>query len=289
TLCENHRQGLYYTWLQPRRSHALFFNYKPAIFFFNTTKVAHIAVPGAVSRRRGPQLTKTCFWNDVAGSWEEKTTSDDGFDAVVSESGNARTEIKRISVANPIEVERILALSAGDINHNGEWNQDWHKVHRLDSCVIDSSEIVYRVTFAQESHGEAKRFRIARLRRCSHLWEIINNDELPPALSDLKAGFRFKWSPDSPHQNIESDSGKLATVIYMGEECSLQDVEATEKHLADYLHKSSLDADQSITAQQRLHVWYRDQTGAIVPYRSHRYVTIDQTCNRSPFDIGRER
>jgi cytidine deaminase len=61
TLCDNHRQGLYYTWLKPRRSHALFFNYKPAAFLFTTTKVAHIAVVGPVSRRRGPQLTKSLF------------------------------------------------------------------------------------------------------------------------------------------------------------------------------------------------------------------------------------
>ncbi len=133
TLCSNHRQGLYYTWLQPSRSHALFFNYKPAIFLFTATKVAHVAVAGSVSRRRGPQLTKTCNWNDQADSWVEKTTTDDGFSAVITESGNAQTEIKRIADVNPIEVERILALCAGEI----KYKEDWYKVNLLDSCVID--------------------------------------------------------------------------------------------------------------------------------------------------------
>ena len=281
TLCNNHQQGLYYTWLQPYHSHALFFNYKPGIFLFNATKVAHIAVAGPVSRRRGPQLTKTCNWNDEEGRWVEKTTADDGFSAVVSESGNAQTEIKRIADVNPFEVERLLALCAGEIKND----EDWYKVHLLDSCVIDSSEIIQRVTFAQDTHEKAIKFRTARLRRCSSLWEIIKSEDLPPALSDLKSGFSFKWSHKSPHQNVESMSGKLATVIYMGEGYNLTHVEETEKHIADFLHKS---IDQSLAAKQRLHVWYRDRTGAVIPYKSRRYLKIDQTGNKSPFDIGRE-
>ncbi len=284
TLCSNHRQGLYYTWLQPCRSHALFFNYKPAIFLFTATKVAHVAVAGPASRRRGPQLTKTCNWNDEAGSWVEKNTADDGFSAIITESGNAQTEIKRIADANPLEVERILALCAGEI----ESNKDWHKVNLLDSCVIDSSEIIRRVTFAQDTHEQAKRFRTARLRRCSRLWEIIKNDDLPSALSDLKSGFSFKWSHNSPHQNVESTSGKLATVIYMGEECSRDHVKAIKKHVANCLHQSSLDSDQSRSAQQRLHVWFCNETGAVIPYEPLQYVKIDKTGNRTPVDIGRE-
>lgn len=284
TICSNHQQGLYYTWLQPYHSHALFFNYKPGIFLFNATKVAHIAVAGPVSRRHGPQLTKTCNWNNEECRWVEKTTADDGFSAMITESGNAQTEIKRIADINPLEVERILALCAGEI----EPNEDWHKVNLLDSCVIDSPEIIRRVTFAQDTHEEAIRFRTARLRRCSHLWEIIKNEKLPPALSDLKSGFSFKWSYNSPHQNVESNSGKLATVIYMGEDYSDSHIEAIEKCVANFLHKSSSDRDQSLSAQQRLHVWFRDGTGAVIPYKPHRNVKIDQTGNRSPLDIGRE-
>jgi hypothetical protein len=126
------------------------------------------------------------------------------------------------------------------------------------------------------------------LKRCSRLWEIIKSEQLPPALLDLKSGFSFKWSHNSPHQNVESANGKLATVIYMGEECSLTRVEATEKHMADFLHQSSSDINQSLAAQQRLHIWFCDGTGTVKPYKPHRNVKIDQTGNRSPFDIGRE-
>lgn len=285
TLCSNHQQGLYYTWLKPHRSHALFFNYKPAIFLFTTTKVAHIAVAGSVSKRRGPQLTMTCNWNDEEGGWVENTTVDDGFSAVVNESGNAQTEIKRIADVNPFEVERILALCAGEIKSN----EDWHNVRLLDSCVIDSSEIIQRVTFAQDTHEKAIKFRTARLRRCSNLWEIIKSEDLPPALSDLKSGFSFKWSHKSPHQNVESTSGKLATVIYMGEECSDSQIKAIEKRVEFLLHKSSSGIDQSISAKQRFHVWFRNGTGAVVPHNPRRNLKIDQTGNISPLDIGREK
>ena len=42
TLCANHQRGLYYTWLKPLHSHALFFNYEPATYQLEATKVAHI-------------------------------------------------------------------------------------------------------------------------------------------------------------------------------------------------------------------------------------------------------
>lgn len=281
TICNNHRQGLYYTWLAPYRSHALFFNYKPAAFLFTATKVVHIAVPGPVSRRRGPQLTKTLNWDDEANNWDEITVAEDGFSAEVCESGDAQTEIKRIADTNPLEAERILALCSGEINHS----EDWFKVQHLDSCVIDSLEVVRRVTFAQDKHNHAKIFRKTRLRRCARLWDILNNEELPPALEDIKVGFSFKWSLTSPHQNVTSTSGKSATVIYMGEDCSDTDIEPIKKNVEYLLHKSSSGPDQSRTAQQRLHIWFRDRTGQVILYKPHRNVKIDQTGNRT-YDIG---
>jgi hypothetical protein len=74
----------------------------------------------------------------------------------------------------------------------------------------------------------------------------------------------------------------------MGEESSPTQIEAIKKRVADFLHKSSSDIDQSRSAQQRLHVWFRDETGAIIPYKPYRDVKIDQIDNISQFDIGRE-
>lgn len=284
TLCDNHRRGLYYTWLQPLRVHALFFNYQPATYLLVASKVAHIGVSAAVSRRRGPQLTRTCIWNNANTAWVEQVASEDGFSGVVDETGNAKGEMERITADNPVYTERVLALCAGKIGHSDEW----HGVRHLDSCVIDTSEVIHRITFCQDTDDHAREFRIARLKRCAHLWEILTTEgALPPALADLKNGVRLDWSPQFPHQNAISASGERATVIYMGEEAGDKQIEETQKTAAEYLHRGSTDSKESRSARQRLAVWYR-ANGDIRLSDPHRYVKIDKTDDESEFDVGRE-
>lgn len=286
TLSANHRRGLYYTWLKPLRVHALFFNFEPATYLLEATKVAHIGVPAAISRRRGPQLTKTCAWDDATGAWVEQVAAEDSFSAVVSESGHAKDEIKRIADGNPFEAERVLALCAGKIEI--EDGDDWYGVRRLDSCVIDASEVIRRLTFCQDTDKDACEFRVRRLKRSGHLWDILKtDDQLPPALADLKDGFRLEWSLAFPHQNAISAKSQRATVIYMGEDSSAAQIEATAKTVAEYLNRSFPDSNKSLFAKQRLAVWFRENE-KIALYHPHRYVKIDQTGDTSEFDIGRE-
>ena len=284
TLGENHKRGLYYTWLKTVKVHALFFNYGPAIFFLYATKVAHVGVPAVSSRRRGPKLTKTYVWDEIAAAWTEQADAQDGFDAIVNEAGDAATEIKRISDQNPFAAERVLALCAGKIAET----DNWHMVHQLDSCQIGESEIIFRLTFCQDTDQSARDFRIARLRRCRNLWDILQSgDEMPPALEDFKSGFQLNWSRDFPHQNAISDEGKRATVVYMGEEVSLVQVETTATRIAEFLHRKFSDPDDSLEAQQRLTVWYRVSNAQIASYGVHKYSMIDKTEVQSAVGIGR--
>ena len=284
TLCANHRRGLYYTWCQPLRTHALFFNFEPATYLLEATKVAHIGVPAAISRRRGPQLTKTCVWDDAASAWVEQAAAEDGFSAIVGDSGDAKDEVKRIAGGDPLEAERVLALCAGKIEHT----EDWYKLRRLDSCVIDASEVIRRITFCQDTDEHAHAFRIARLRRCGRLWDILKTaHRLPPALSDIKDGFRLEWSESVPHQNAISVKGQRATVIYMGEEANHTQIAATAKTIAEFLNRGFADPKESRSARQRLAVWFRENE-EIVLYDPHQYVKFDQTGDTSEFDIGRE-
>ncbi|MRS04854.1 hypothetical protein EG832_16810 [bacterium] len=284
TLSDNHQRGLYYTWLEPLYAHALFFNFEAATYFIEASKVAHIAVPGSISRRYGPKLIKRRTWSDAGGIWSDQPAADDGFAAIVSESGLAMDEIKRIAERNPFEAERILALCAGKIATSIEW----HKVNKLDSCIIDDSEVIYRLTFCQDTNVLARDFRIARLKRCGRLWDILKADNIPPSIEDFKNGFVLEWSLSFPHQNAVSVSGKRATVIYMGEESNLMQIEAVAKNVAEYIHRASPDIDQSIDAKQRLAVWFREND-EIKLYEPNRYVQIDQTGTASEFDIGREK
>lgn len=285
TLSANHQRGLYYTWLQPLRTHALFFNFEPATYLVTTSKVAHIGVPAAVSRRRGPQLTRVCTWDSASGSWAEQGSAQDGFAAVVGESGNAKDEIQKVSVRNPLEAERVLALCAGRIGHA----DDWHGVRQLDSCAIDLSEVIRRITFCQDTNEDARDFRIERLKRCGNLWDILKTEaKIPSSLADFKQGFSFGWSADFPHQNAISSGGQRATVIYMGEGYSVQRVKEIKKTAAEYLHRSVKDPRESLSVRQRLAVWYRDG-GEITLCDPHEYLQIDQTGDTSEFDIGREK
>jgi hypothetical protein len=284
TLCANHRRGLYYTWLKPFYAHALFFNYEPATYHLVAAKVAHIGISAAMSRRRGPQLVKTCIWNVTTTAWEDQASVQDGFSSVVGESGDAKDEIKRIADDNPIEAERVLALSAGKVGHS----DDWHKVHLLDSCVIDESEIIQRITFCQDTSERACEFRIARLKRCGSLWNILKTGvELPPALEDFKKGFKLGWTPDFPHQNAISSEGKRATVIYMGEESAIAQVEATAMRVAEYLHRKFANSNKSLEAIQRVAVWFR-KDNKITRFVSPQYVKVDKSDNASAFDIARQ-
>lgn len=285
-LCHNHKRGLYYTWLKSLRSHALFFNYQPATYLIEATKVAHIGVPTAVSRRRGPLLTGTSVWDDVTAAWVEQGAADDGFSALAGESGRAEQELKRIAADNPIAAERVLALCAGEIGQA----EDWHNVGKLDSCIIDASEIICRITFCQDTDEKATKFRVARLKRCGNLWNILKtNVQLPAALSDFMAGFRFEWSPHCPHQNALSHSGKRATVIYMGEESSIAHTEEIFKKAAEYLRRGISNPDDRHNAQQRLAVWYRDDDQQIQQYSPDRFIRFDDSGNTSELDIRREK
>lgn len=284
TLSANHKHGLYYTWLQTLYVHALFFNYQPATFLLDATKVAHVGVPAVSSRRRGPQLSKTCVWDDNAAIWTEQATAQDGFSTIVKEAGNAEANIRQLSDHNPFAAERVLALCAGRIAPT----DNWHMVRQLDSCQIDASEIIFRLTFCQDTDQSACDFRTARLKRCSHLWDILQSgNALPPALDDFKTGFQLNWSPDYPHQNAISNVGKRATVVYMGEEANFERVEATARRLAEFLQRTFSNPDESLEARQRLAVWYRDDNAKIVSFGVHNYARIDKTGDRSEFDIGR--
>ena len=284
TLCENHWRGLYYTRLRTHNTHALFFNYDSAMFLLNSTKVVHIGVLAAQSRRLGPRLSKTHFWNDISEAWEEKTSVDDGFPSIVHESGKAEKNIAQIANENPLRAERILALCVGKIGPE----EDWYSVCHLDSCVIERSEVVLRITFCQDTDLSASEFRIARLKLCGILWDILTNiGPLPEALADFKNGFQFNWDSDSPHQNASSHNGERATVIYMGEESNSKQVGDKYTRIADLLGRGPGNKDEKLALKQRLAIWYR-QDGQIVLFEADQYLNIGKSDESSAVGIARE-
>lgn len=283
TLCANHKRGLYYTWFDNLKTHCLFFNFNPATYLLEATKVAHVGVIASLSRRRGPQLTRTCVWSDATESWVQQDSIEAGFSDVVGESDEAKDELLRIADRNPLEAERVLALCAGKIK-----SDDWHELRQLDSCRINASEVIYRLTFCQETDQDACEVRVMYFKRCGNLWNILKNeDPSPRGLPDFKQGFSFAWKPNFPHQNAISSQGKLATVIYMGEESSDQQIDKIFRIAAENLRKGPVDNPEGRSARQRLVVWYR-KNSKLERYDSSRLVGIDQSGEESEVDIARE-
>ena len=285
-LDRNHKLGLYYTWLDQSRCHSLFLNYTPSVYELEATKTYHHSVPANLSRRRGPQMRKVYCWDANSDQWEEKTCLGDGLDDILSVAKNVSSKIKEVSEKSPLAVERLLALCVGKICNKS----DWYHPKNVDSCKIDNSEIINRITFAQDGNVKAREFRNTRLIRSNYLWEILNDaSNLPPALSDFKNGFKFSWSTTSPHQNVESnDTKKGATAVYMGEDSVELDRDEVKKILAKRLHETAENENLSIEQKQRLVVWYRDSDSNIKIHSPDEYIRYDQPRTDSEVDIGRE-
>lgn len=282
TLAENHRKGLYYTWLRRFKCHALFFNYQPAVFTIDSSKVFHHGVPAVQSRRRGPQLQHALGWQHSASTWTAQAGIDDGFAGIVHESGDAQYDLTAGADQCPFNAERILALAAG----KAAIGVDWYRVKNVDSCWIESDEIIKRLTFCQDTDQNAKDFRIARLKRCRELVRIVRETDLPPNLTDLRTGFKLEWSELRAQQNAMSHAGKPATIIYMGEEASAEAIEAAFTRAADNLHKASKDANESVDAKQRLCVWYRE-SGELHIYDDGKLTSLDKVDGASEVDYSR--
>jgi len=282
TLTANHKKGMYYTWLNDLRCHALFFNYAPSVFLVTASKVAHIAVQATLSRRSGPQLSSTRRWDGAALQWVDIGTLDDGFSSVVHESGAAKDDLVALAADNPFAAERVLALAAGKIS-----KYKWYALNELDSCTITLSEVVNRVTACQDTDADASLFRTRRLRTAHRIVSLLRAAR-PPALDDLKEGFTFVWSDKSPHTNIVSAGNKRATAIYLGDDHTLDSVREIAAKAADHIGQWEKDEDAIVTGKQRLIVWYRNEQGQDIPFDPNRYVGYDQTHTDSPFDIGRE-
>ena len=279
-LTENHKRGMYYTWINSLRCHGLFLNYGQALFCFTASKVAHIGVSASLSRRRGPQLTSSLTWNSENSEWELQQICDTGFGDSAAECGNASDCVCSLVDSNPINAERVIALSVGRV----ESGQTWYALNKLDSCCVDASEIVLRLTVCQDPRGE--QFRLQRLRMLARLYAILN-EPLPASIANFSQGFELEWSPASPHQNVKANDGKKATAIYVGETCNSEQALAIQKKAADYLGSSFSEPDEIVDARQRLYVWYRNVDGDDVAVSNQPYVDFGSSRTDSPFDIAR--
>jgi hypothetical protein len=280
-LAANHRKGLYYTYEDGHRLHALFFNYEPGLFVVEATKAAHIAEV-AIAKRTGPNLKEMLTWNGAA--WVQSPPANDGFRAVVAYAGAAQAQVMNAFAANPFWAERLLALSAGSVTNA----EDWYCVKQLDSCAIDQNEYIKRMTFCQDPEPSSAAFRTRRLKLCGHLVTTVANVTLPAAIADLSAGYDLKWDPAFPHQNAFPSGGAGATIIYMGETATDPEMRRTRDLIDDFLRRSIRDDEKSLLARQRVAIWYRDDAGQVQLFEQRRLLNIDDPKTTSSLDVAKE-
>ncbi|MBA5868100.1 MAG: hypothetical protein GDA67_15515 [Nitrospira sp. CR1.3] len=283
-LVSNHRGGMYYTWCPSLRTHVMFFNCAPAAFLLTATKVFHRNVVAVQSRRIGPRLTTMFGWDATSARWVP-AAPDDNFAALLSSSGAALTELQSLASNNPFNAERVLALSAGQLGGKDRW----HDVQELDSCTILECETIRRVTFCQDSEPDALQFRQQRVNRLRRLWEEILPVavHLPTSLIDLQVGKTLAWTPDAPHQNLLTPSGKRATAIYLGEDVTVDQAMNVKTEVAEYLRRASRDHDHEVESKQRLAVWFRNGNGTIELAGRDQYIRFDEPRTGSPVDVAR--
>ena len=281
TLLQNHYRGLYYTSLKPYRAHAQFFNFSPSVYCLTASKVARLDTPGPVGRRRGPQLDAVYHWESSNHAWEAIAFSNDGFLAIVNECGGAADQVSAVFNVCPLACERLLALCAG----NADMKSDWFLPDKLDSFLLDQSELIKRLTFCQDSHLDATQFRVSRLRRCAQLWVILHTpDAIPDVLKADANGFLFDWKRGEPHQNLLLAGGERATVMYLGEDSDDATIDRMYKNARERIRRF-MDEEAGDRAKHRVVLWYRDTDGAL--QRRWAPPVIDRQRGESEYDIGR--
>jgi hypothetical protein len=211
----NHELGLYYTYLVNLHRHALMFHYGEAVFDLRVPKVATTG-KAVQANRNGPSVTERYIWEPAASNWVPATRpADSGFNALIQANANAHGAMSHaLNSATALDIERLLALSAGAVQSTDRW----FAAAEIDSCLIKEDEIVRRITFAQDDNAEAADFRHHRLQVVAEIrHELDNRMQWPPQIDGVNRNSLIEWNPGDRHFNIQCADGRPALVSYLGQ------------------------------------------------------------------------
>lgn len=251
TILKNHQYGVYYTYYKPLRIHTLIFDAKPRIFFLQSTKVFHHAVPKPRSTRHGPKAIETFVWSESEGAWlapiNDGDRPNDGFQSFINrsvEDGIKFEDVLDLYRSNPLSVERAMAISTGDFGPN----HDWHKAINLDSMCLCQEEIVRRMTVIQDREARAESFRSTRLAATRMLAALRRGSfQWPASVEPLNHGFKFNWMKNFPNRNVQAADGSVATVVFAGAIGDLSQLESLEKRVRKTLAGPPQEPDRPLS------------------------------------------
>lgn len=231
----NHRLGLYYTHMLERR-HALLFDYDEAVFECRVPKVV-TRVQAVLANKNGPNSLNRYEWDKNGSLWlvqSEPRKAD--FDQLLRTNAGATTALAHQGFENVLNIERLLALSAGAIN-----GQDgWHSLKNIDSFIIESDEIVRRITVAQDTSESAEEFRHARLDMVANIrHELDTRPAWPPQIVGTDKNAQIKWDAGTGHFNIRCADGRPGLICYLGDAPAPRVLENVPSMLTNLLQRSN--------------------------------------------------
>ena len=242
----NHNLGIYYAYMTERR-HALIFHYDEAVFELRVPKVLTVGI-AVMANRNGPTAVQRYVWEVAANEWAIANAPETGFSALVAASPPAQIALQHIiSAHNPLAIERVLALSAGQITGRS----NWRALKEIDSCRIGPDEVVRRLTIAQDRDGQD--FRHQRLNTAAQIHhEILNRIEWPPQVNGVDAASMLQWDDANPTFNVLTAYNQPTLIAYLGESPQPRYIENIADKLYDLLRQ------EGSQYQKRLCVAYRE-------------------------------
>jgi hypothetical protein len=229
----NHNHGLYYTYMKERR-HALLFHYDEATFELQVPKLITLG-SAVMANHNGPATFQRYEWNEATSTWTAGlAVPETGFNAFVDSDPSSKLALEHVlAEGNPLDIERVLALSTGAISGD----LTWHSIQNIDSCQIAADEVVQRVTVIQDN--EAYAFRHERLTSVAQIHhEILNSDYWPPQVAGVDLESSIRWTGMNPHFNVLTADGQLTLIVYLGESPPARDLETKADMLYELLRQA---------------------------------------------------
>ena len=274
-----HQSGIYYS-IVGERWHSFYLNYAPHSVLMKKQPV-FASGPQVLAPRVSPRVVRRCAWDPQQGAWIS-VSADDGFDTFIQQYKPLQATLSQLCAQDPLAVERALELLEGPEGHVSHW----HTLKELSALKVADEESLRRVTVSQETDTARQGVIFRRRRaRCAQTAATVPGQPLvwPTPVADLADGFRYRWTNDEPHSNVEPVvAGRPATLVYLGdnvEDDRLENVyaklnKARKIHAFNTSLQANVDTSDAVSlAPDRLCVVYR-RNHTLQFYRPPEYASI---------------
>ncbi|QYJ75061.1 hypothetical protein [Shewanella sp. FJAT-52076] len=295
-----HRKGLYYCLLE-KRWHSFFLNYEGQIIQLQKQKLFFLGEQ-ALAPKNFIGVEGRWSWDPNNNSWEPGAIANDGFSEALGGYQAISEHLHLASQASPLAVERAIELLMGP---QGTPNS-WYVVKELDAIHLDrDEESIRRLTVHQDpdTSRPGSSYRFQRLQRAQDAISLIQCDvPWPPPVQDLANGFKFSWTSNAPHYNVQPNTGGRgpAALVYLSDQANDATIISTYKKLNMVIttHAAAKACtegkfgeelqDAIVRAQDRICVVFR-RDGRFGVRRPEGTNQIDTPANSSSVDFTEDR